>query len=424
MDQLDRDLRELRRQVLLLATAGFTQEPDCHDQFDLLITHIEVNDRHGVGVLLGRLFHDAEKLIIVRSHTSFDGDDWIGDYHYRVSYGNLSRSQRFMKFGEVLKNKQIKRILCVPYHEDDVWSGIISQRMFDVPLCTYIMDDQNLMANGISDAALKELLHISSLRLAISSEMAAAYEQKYQLPFVVVPPIVSSDLISDRVGEPDEKLIHERVGVIVGNIWSKAWFERLRLVVRESKLKIDWYGERQQTWLNADIEAIQHDGIHYRGFLAQDELAEKLRKYPYGVVVTSNLGQNMQDETSQAQAIARFSIPSRISFMIATAHLPVIVVGSERTAAARFVDRHKIGLICSYDPQDFVKKVNEIINPSRRSEFRAHAKSVAKKLSSNGVRDWIWQSTYQGQPINQRFEDFEQSLAEDQRRKNIDVPAA
>ena len=53
------------------------EEGDLHESFlrdaDAVVTHTEVNDRHGVGVLLRRLFRDRNNVLTVRSSDHYDG---------------------------------------------------------------------------------------------------------------------------------------------------------------------------------------------------------------------------------------------------------------------------------------------------------------------------------------------------------------
>jgi hypothetical protein len=413
MDQLEQDLQKLRRQVIALATQTNLSQPPV-GEYDAVISHVEINDRHGVGVLLGQLFRDSGPILAIRSHTSYAGDNWLGEHHYCISYEGLSRPERFLKVGQLIGPVRIKRILCVPFREDDVWTGIILHAMYGAPLCTYIMDDQNVAVNNINDGTLQELLQASALRLAISQEMAAAYERKYQLPFWLVPPIVSPELILNHAEsspltatqQPTGEMIHPATGVLVGNIWSKSWLDQLRRMTRQTKLSIHWYGDREQTWLKTSPEELCQDGIIYQGFLPQQELVQKLREYPFAVVATSPLDRPGHDESPHAQAIARYSLPSRIPFMLATANIPIIVIGHPLTTAARFVQRFGVGASCEYDPQQFKMLVEWVLLPDTQKDIRQRAAKLARYLTSTGVRDWIWQSTQLGTAVDRRFEDL------------------
>jgi hypothetical protein len=413
MDQLEQDLQQLRRQVIALATQTNLSQPPT-GEYDAVISHVEINDRHGVGVLLGQLFRDGGPILAIRSHTSYGGDNWLGEHQYCISYDGLSRPERFLKVGQLIGPVRLKLILCVPFREDDVWTGIILHAMYGAPLCTYIMDDQNVAVNNINDGPLQELLQVSALRLAISQELAAAYERKYQLPFWLVPPIVSPELIVNHaeclpltaMGQLTETVTHHPTGVLIGNIWSKSWLDQLRRMTSQTKLSIHWYGDREQTWLQTSADELRQDGIIYQGFLPQPELAQKLREYPFAVVATSPLGGPGHDESPHAQAIARYSLPSRIPFMLATANIPIIVIGHPATTAARFVQRFGVGASCEYDPQQLKRLVEQILRPETQQDMRRRAARLSRHLASTGVRDWIWQSTQLGEAVDRRFEDL------------------
>ena len=72
-------------------------------------------------------------------------------------------------------------------------SALAVRQTYGVPLCTYIMDDNNVASRGIPDDLMAELLENSALRLAISPELREAYEEKYGLKFWLLPPVVAPE---------------------------------------------------------------------------------------------------------------------------------------------------------------------------------------------------------------------------------------
>jgi len=91
-----------------------------------------------------------------------------------------------------------QRVICVPFHPEELYAAIAIKELFDVPLCTYIMDDNNLYTQGnrpISPELMKETLEKSVLRLAISPELKRAYEQQYGLKFWLLPPLVDKEIV-------------------------------------------------------------------------------------------------------------------------------------------------------------------------------------------------------------------------------------
>jgi len=97
----------------------------------------------------------------------------------------------------------VRRILCVPYYPDDVKTAIAAKEIYDAPMCTFLMDDQNIFARGIDDVLMKSLLEKSALRLAISPELRDAYQAKYMLPFWYMPPVVPDALIPSQLVLPN-----------------------------------------------------------------------------------------------------------------------------------------------------------------------------------------------------------------------------
>jgi len=112
----------------------------------------------------------------------------------------------------------------------------------------------------------------------------------------------------------------------------------------------------------------------------------------------------MLDESDDRRFISQLSLPSRIPFMLATSHIPIIVLGDKRTAAARFVENLGLGTVCSYDRQAFRNAVDWITQPDVNLSLRKNALAVAERFSDEGALAWIWQSLAQGKPLGDRYE--------------------
>ncbi len=157
---------------------------------DAIITHIEVNEKHGVGVLVRTLFRGHSNIISIRSASHFDAESDFGDLTLHISHECKSRESVFDRVLKALRRNTIARVLCVPYYPDDAWTALAIKEIFGIPLCTYIMDDQNICETGIPDSLMRELLAKSKLRLAISPEIYIAYERKYAYKMWLMPPVV------------------------------------------------------------------------------------------------------------------------------------------------------------------------------------------------------------------------------------------
>jgi hypothetical protein len=92
--------------------------------------------------------------------------------------------------------------------------------------------------------------------------------------------------------------------------------------------------------------------------------------------------------------------------MMATSHIPVLVLGNRQTAAARFVERFGIGLVVDYDQRAFVNAVNYISRPDVNLAMRKQALVASGRFSDCGAAEWIWQSLARGEAIDRRYEDL------------------
>ena len=69
---------------------------------DLLITAVETNDHHGVGILLQRFFPESAGFVCLRSTSLYGGNESFGGAH-------LELGSRFSPQGEM--EDQLRRIL-------------------------------------------------------------------------------------------------------------------------------------------------------------------------------------------------------------------------------------------------------------------------------------------------------------------------
>src|SRR4029077_1101171 len=178
-------------------------------------------------------------------------------------------------------------------------------------------------------------------------------------------------------------------GILIGNIWSRTWLSALRTTMRNSGLRVDWYGKLQE-WLKVSVEELSKDGIDARGFIAESELASLCRSYPYALIPSGTL-----DHREDHPAVARFSLPSRMPFILAACNTPMIVLGSSATAAARFVERLEVGIAASYDARAFQEAV-EIVS-SRQQEFRERAVQLAERFRGRGAAGWCGRCVVRGE---------------------------
>ncbi|MDS3859437.1 hypothetical protein RIF25_01320 [Thermosynechococcaceae cyanobacterium BACA0444] len=364
---------------------------------DVIITGSEVNHRHGTGIFLKRIFQDDSQIISIRSSDGYNGEQDFGHVHFCYKHNQNNLLTYF-------EGVQVRRILCIPYSSDDVLTALELKRVFQAPLCTYVMDDQNILAAGISDKLMHDLLTLSELRLAISQEMRDMYSTKYQVPFTFVPPLVESKLFGGSLEILNTSQAQNRIGILIGNIWSQKAFQLLYSTLESSKQQIHWYG---QASLEAFAYASENNNlddskIQLFGFLpTEQDLVQNMRQYPYAIIPSGTL--NRQDDRPE---ISQFSLPSRIPFIIATSHTPIIVLGSKRSAAARFVTRFNVGVVCEYQYSTFTEAVHYICQPHIQRIMRQNAANISSCFRVEGFSEWLWKSLELRQPWDTTFENL------------------
>lgn len=373
---------------------------------DVILTPNEVNLRHGTGVIVRNIFADSDNILSIRFHNYYDAKQDFGDVNFYFCIDGLSRAETFTKLSELFRGVYPKRILCVVFSPQEVLAAIALKEIFNVPLCTYIMDDNNLYTSGentIPHNLMEELLEKSSLRLAISPELRVAYEQRYGVKFWLLPPIIAPNLITEEIPNIATQTTSEKKGILIGNIWSQQYLDYLREAVRDSNIKIDWYFNNyyNPAWLTIDQEELAQEGIFVHPPLPESDLRQTLRQYKFAMIPSGKL-----DTTDNIQNIARLSLPTRIPFILATSNTPFLVLGSKSTAAARFVTRFEVGMVCDYDSKAVEEAVNFLDSPETQQTMRQKAVSLAKNFSSEGIAQWLWDSLEKGEPSDDKFENL------------------
>lgn len=366
---------------------------------DVIINVVEINDRHGVGILLQRIFKDRSRIISIRTLNLYGGEQSFASYDLLIGVG-LSRAEIFKKVQAALSGSTVRRILCIPYQTEEALIALAVREISGAEICTYLMDDQNILATGISDEVMSELLAQSSLRLAISPEMRDVYQAKYKVPIYFAPPVAPANLMCNVT---DPFLLtpeHKQLGTIFGNIWSFTWLKLLRTMTKGAGIQLDWYGNTGSDWYFSDRKKLSNDGIVEKGFLPTEaDVVAVLQNYAYVVVPSGTL--DLRDNNF---ATSWLSLPSRIPFLLATANTPMIILGSPSTAAARFVERVGVGTVADYDPVSFQAAVTYITQPLVQQRMRENAFKIAHQFINEQMDEWIWQSLALGKPVDDRFE--------------------
>jgi FkbM family methyltransferase len=280
-----------------------------------------------------------------------------------------------------------------------VLTAIAIKELFGVSMGIWIMDDQNVTVNNIPDGLMKEFLQKADVRFATHPELRDAYENKFGLKFWILPAVVPHGLIETEIFQPMLDKCEQKRGALLGSIWSQQWFSDLCQSVKKAGVQLDWYGNSKYYWLTESEQELQGKGIYPQGLFPEDKLVEKLKEYPFVVVPTGTM-----DERDDQPQFSQLSLPGRILFALATSNTPVILMGSEKTSAASFINRFQIGVVCDYTPESFGAAVAELLDPQRQQVFRENAVAVAEKFSDHNIDSWIWNSLAQEQAADERFE--------------------
>lgn len=367
-------------------------------QYDLLITATETNSHHGVGILLQRFFKDSTSFVCVRSTSLYNGEEPFGTAHHELCSRFLTLGETEDHLRQILALYKVRRILCVPYYREDFIHAILAKQITVAPLCTYLMDDQNIFSSRAPDHWVGDLLAVSDLSLGISSEMCAAYHRKYGRQIHLLPPVLEQPRLlvpSYWHAESGEPVL----AAMIGNVWTDKRFTQLRELLRRSNLHIDWYGNGPKaSWLSGTPEEWESDNIRCMGFFPEEDLVAALASYPFIVVPSGSL-----DAEDDNLAFSRLSLPSRLLFLHGSTDTPVLILGSQETAAGRFVSSLQTGLCSDYNAEVLQAQIGALLDTRKRQEFRSNIRRWSKRLVLENADQWIWQALASGQPHNAGF---------------------
>jgi hypothetical protein len=364
----------------------------------VVITSNEVNHLHGTGPLVQRICNGWQNVFSLRARNDWGGLHEFGDWNVRLSPIDRSRAAFFRATLRLFRGRTVETILCVPFLPDDLLTAIAVQASFGAQLCAYVMDDQNVATHNLSDNLMREFLERCSLRLVTHPELRYAYESKYQLPFHILPAIAPAQLVAtDALASP--VFDGRRRGAMIGSFWEQSWFDRLCSELAECGWEIDWFGNNKSPWLDLSPQSLAKAGIEAHGIVPEPHLATELQKYPFVIVPVSAL-----DDQESNPGVASLSLPGRILFALATSHTPILVVGSSRTCAARFVTHFGVGEVAPYESAEIGRAMERLSMPEKQERMRSRATSLAAALSDEGVADWLQRSIKQGGPADDRFE--------------------
>ncbi len=368
---------------------------------NVLISHGEINNHHGVGILLQRIFPDSSNFVSIRSKNIYDGYQSFGNKNFCLQVEDYSFAGIAQIIQEELSGISPKNLLCVPYYPEDYLIALAIKKLYDCPLCLFIMDDQNIFSQNVADAIVQEVIENADLCLGISHPLCNAYQNKFKKKFWFVPPVIENHLIQNKLELLSSNKLLQKKGILIGNVWSQKWLDKLRLLCKATKIKIDWYGNPNRQWIHFTDRELEIDGISFKGFLPENELIQELREACFAIVPTGS-----SNEIEDRPELTQLSLPSRTCFMIATANLPILVVGDSNSAVAQFVQEYGLGLNCNYQVEDFRQKVNYLCQSETQKRIRQNAFKIGQNLGANNLAEWIWDSLEKKEAIDLQFENL------------------
>ena len=412
-----RDLRQqqdLRRRLDELVGAP---GPEPGEQVvDAVVTTNEMNERHGTGSLVRRVFAGHAGILSIRARDDYGGEHDFGEASLVLHHGD-GRARAFGRVLSAVGARAVRRALCIPLVADDLLTSIALKELYGATLGVWIMDDQNVAVNRIPDALMAEFLSKCSLRLATHPQLREAYQAKYRMPFWLLPAVVPHELISTELRVPSGPRFEMRTGAMCGSFWSKRWFELTCRALAGTGYETDWYGNHRSPYFRFRPAELARARVRAHGIVPEPELVAQLREYGYAIVPSGTLRAGVDD----AAATARLSLPGRILFAAATTHTPSLVLGSRETSAARFVERFDVGLVSDYEPDAVRRAIDELCRPETQLRMRRNAAALAPVLSAARIGDWLLRSLESGRPADDRFERLWGGVAEE---RNLEARAA
>jgi len=385
-----------RHQVVAASDA----EPEPGPNVDVVAAMGEINNQHGTGPLLKRVLKGRQNLFSIRSRNTW-GEQDFADWNVCIPQQDVTRPEAFMQVLDTVGSRQVGQVLCVPFLADELITSIAVKECYNAHLAVYLMDDQNIASHTVSDELTGEFLSKCSIRFATHPELRTAYERKYGLKFYLLPAVVPEEFVPGKTAPAPPDFSDDSPGALIGSFWDQSWFDRLCNAFDGADCRVDWYGNNRSPWLEFPDEELQRAGITAHGLLPERGLTERLRSHPYVIVPVGSL-----DGTESNKGVAQLSLPGRILFALATAQIPVLLIGSENTCGSRFVRHFDIGEVVPYSAELIREAVNRLKQPEVQHRMRTNAAALGPRLSDQGVPEWLRKSIDTGEPADSRFEDL------------------
>ncbi|MEQ9824557.1 MAG: glycosyltransferase, partial [Puniceicoccaceae bacterium] len=344
----------------------------------LFLSYESLDNTHGTGVLLQRMFRDfpRENLFAV-SVVSTGGSPWLENQILLPD--NVFESECARLLQQTLKGHTFSPqiVYSTAFNENDLrlLRIAIESVEYSTPVVQHFMDmaphDAREFANGFRSLNSR----VSEL-WALTQSMGRELEQTFGRQVQIV-----SALHQDP--PQSSKTRHVRFSstfraVMIGNLWQPQLLPFLREVWSlcqadlPSLRPIDWYihPARVQKLIEGGYEL--GDEIVWRGFYDGFHLQQKLQSADLALL-PFNWGSKADS------GYARFSLPSRLTEYCA-AGLPVVAVASPDTAPAQFINDRGCGVaISGSTPTQVAHKLKQLIEDH---EWRTQAGIQARRLSA------------------------------------------
>jgi len=387
-------------QTQLAAALSDLNKQTRRSTYKIIVSPNEVNHNHGVGILLHRLFPDTSDIYSIRSVDLYQGHHYFGHQSMCLKKQNISFCEALAALQANLGNINPSAVLVVPYFPADFQLALALKRLYGCPLCVFIMDDQNIYSHSVEDSLVQQLLDSADLCFGISRPLCVAYQHKFNKKFWFFPPLVDNRLLQCQLPDGDlSQQLFEPRGILIGNIWSQRWLDQLRPLCHQSQTRLDWYGNPNRSWIDFQEDQLAADNIFYHGFIDENVLIDKLKLSSFAIILTGS-----SDHPEDRPEMTHLSLPSRSCFMIATANIPLLVIGSKTSAIANFVESAGLGIVCSYNQDDFDQAVRYLCSRENQLRIRENSIQVGKQLGCYGLGQWLWDSLAKKHPLDLRFE--------------------
>lgn len=339
----------------------------------VVVTHDAPTPKQGVGAVVATLFGSSENAINIRSSDNYAGGGTAAMASIRIGDPGAAEPSLQTSVNEVKSRLGLNRVtsaVAIPYSTQDCFNAIAVAKVFGCPLTVWIMDDQNIHAEGISAGAMNELLACSSKRFAICEELARAYAERFGVDFgVALPPEDPANLaLVPLAGRRPQT---PRFATC-GNVWSERTLRMAMRLTKENGMSLDWFGNFGRPFLDIGPEELASAGISEKGFLDKTELVPLLRAHDVGVVFMPPA----DDPTHGWQS--RLSFPSKLVMLAGCANLPILFVGPEGNPGGNFVRKNRLGIALDWSAPGFKEAIAELVDNG--DFYRANAAEAAKKF--------------------------------------------